>query len=81
MRKDIVAMEPIENVGRIFEILLNTRHHGFPVIDQIGEPIMNKNYPDYGHLKGLILRSQLLVLLQKKVYKKLKFFLGFCLKF
>ncbi|KAE9548740.1 hypothetical protein FO519_008050, partial [Halicephalobus sp. NKZ332] len=30
MRKDVVALEPIERVSRLIEILKTTRHHGFP---------------------------------------------------
>ncbi|KAI1723101.1 voltage gated chloride channel domain-containing protein [Ditylenchus destructor] len=66
MRKDVVALEPVECVGRIVEILRSTNHHGFPVVDRIDTPPTDLQYPDYGHLKGLILRSQLIVLLKKK---------------
>uniref|UniRef100_A0A915D7P6 CBS domain-containing protein n=1 Tax=Ditylenchus dipsaci TaxID=166011 RepID=A0A915D7P6_9BILA len=66
MRKDVVALEPIESVGRIVEILRSTKHHGFPVVDQIDAPTTEAHYPNYGHLKGLILRSQLIVLLKKR---------------
>lgn len=68
MRKDVVAVEPREKVGRILEILRATVHHGFPVVNQINPSKANEAYPDYGHLKGLILRSQLITLLQKRVF-------------
>jgi len=66
MRKDVVALEPVESVGRIVEILRSTKHHGFPVVDQIDVPEVDSQYPNYGHLKGLILRSQLIVLLKRR---------------
>lgn len=66
MRKDVVALTPRENVGRIAEILRTTKHHGFPVVDQI-DPSVRDMVPDYGHLQGLILRSQLIVLLKRRV--------------
>lgn len=67
MRKDVVALELIENVGRIKEILRSTKHHGFPIVDRINIALTNASYPEYGRLKGLILRSQLIILLKKKV--------------
>lgn len=67
MRKDVVALELVENVGRICEILRSTKHNGFPIVDRIDDAPSSIAYPEYGHLKGLILRSQLIVLLQKKV--------------
>uniref|UniRef100_A0A0N4VDM2 Chloride channel protein n=1 Tax=Enterobius vermicularis TaxID=51028 RepID=A0A0N4VDM2_ENTVE len=66
MRKDVVAMEPLERVSRILEILRTTQHHGFPVVDQINPSKGNNHLPDYGHIKGLILRSQLITLLQNR---------------
>lgn len=66
MRKDVVAMESIENVGRIMDILRSTRHHGFPVVNRIDASIGDSQYPNYGHLLGLVLRSQLIVLLKQR---------------
>uniref|UniRef100_A0A0N5AWK8 Chloride channel protein n=1 Tax=Syphacia muris TaxID=451379 RepID=A0A0N5AWK8_9BILA len=68
MRKDVVAVEPVERVGRLMEILQTTRHHGFPVVDQINPPKENSEIPDYGHVKGLILRSQIITLLQNRTF-------------
>uniref|UniRef100_A0A7E4VYC5 Chloride channel protein n=1 Tax=Panagrellus redivivus TaxID=6233 RepID=A0A7E4VYC5_PANRE len=66
MRRDVVALEPIENVSRLVDILLTTRHHGFPIVDRISEPSPGSLFPNYGHLKGLLLRSQLFVILRKR---------------
>lgn len=66
MRKDVVALERVENVGRIVEILRTTRHHGFPVVDRIDASSGDSQYPNYGHLLGLVLRSQLVVLLKQR---------------
>jgi hypothetical protein len=86
MRKDVIALERsehsiaheinltflrIENVGRIAQILHSTRHHGFPVVDRIDAGIGDSRYPNYGHLDGLVLRSQLVVLLKQRVILKL----------
>uniref|UniRef100_A0A8R1DIT4 Chloride channel protein n=1 Tax=Caenorhabditis japonica TaxID=281687 RepID=A0A8R1DIT4_CAEJA len=67
MRKDVVALERRERVSRIVEILRSTLHHGFPVVDRIEEsPI--ESLPDYGRLKGYILRSQLFKLLENRIF-------------
>ncbi|MFH4977020.1 hypothetical protein AB6A40_003729 [Gnathostoma spinigerum] len=68
MRKDVVALEPNERVGRILHILRVTTHHGFPVVDSIRPSSGNDYIPNYGHVKGLILRSQLITLLQKRAF-------------
>lgn len=66
MRKDVVTMRPIERVSRVLEVLLATSHHGFPVVDEI-DTSNEDEIPEYGHLKGLILKSQLITLLQQRV--------------
>ncbi|KAL3077932.1 hypothetical protein niasHS_013461 [Heterodera schachtii] len=66
MRRDVVALERVENVGRIVEILRSTRHHGFPVVNRIDASIGDSQFPNYGNLLGIVFRSQLIVILQKK---------------
>lgn len=66
MRSDVVAMERRERVARVVAVLRTTNHHGFPVVDRIEEST-HSALPDYGHLKGVILRSQLITLLEKRV--------------
>lgn len=41
MRKDVIALEPRECVSRLLDILKNTKHHAFPVVDKI-EPNLNE---------------------------------------
>uniref|UniRef100_A0A1I7XUN1 Chloride channel protein n=1 Tax=Heterorhabditis bacteriophora TaxID=37862 RepID=A0A1I7XUN1_HETBA len=67
MRSDVVAMERRERVARVLDVLRSTSHHGFPVVDRIEESTSQSSLPDYGHLKGVILRSQLITLLEKRV--------------
>ncbi|KJH41913.1 chloride transporter, ClC family [Dictyocaulus viviparus] len=67
MRSDVVAMERRERVARILAVLKTTNHHGFPVVDRIEEST-HSSLPDYGHVKGVILRSQLITLLEKRVF-------------
>lgn len=67
MRKDVVTMMPKERVSRVIEILHATSHHGFPVVDEINSSSGDEEIPEYGHLKGLILKSQLIILIKKRV--------------
>ncbi|CAJ0925559.1 unnamed protein product, partial [Mesorhabditis belari] len=67
MRKDVVALERRERVGRLKEILETTSHHGFPVVDRIEES-MTGNLPDYGQIQGIILRSQLVRILERRAF-------------
>lgn len=56
-----------EKVSVIVEILKNCSHNGFPIVDQID------NYTNApGHLYGLILRSQLIVILKHRYYEELE---------
>ncbi|VDN31202.1 unnamed protein product [Gongylonema pulchrum] len=66
MRKDVITMTPRERVSHVLEVLRATSHHGFPVVDQIDCATDGQNIPTYGHLKGLILKSQLITLIQKR---------------
>ncbi|KAK0407180.1 hypothetical protein QR680_019056 [Steinernema hermaphroditum] len=68
MRKDVVAMERRERVGRVLQVLRETRHHGFPIVDRIDPALPGSQYPEYGHLKGLILRKQLITLISKRAF-------------
>ncbi|KAI6191174.1 hypothetical protein M3Y97_00199300 [Aphelenchoides bicaudatus] len=70
MRKDVIALEPKERVGRLLDIVKNTRHHAFPVVDRIEPGLTEAQFPNYGRLKGLILRSQILTLLKKKHFTR-----------
>lgn len=57
MRKDVVALEPRERVGRLLDILKNTPHHAFPVVDRIEPSLTETQFPDYGRLKVCKQRS------------------------
>ncbi|KAH9318528.1 hypothetical protein KI387_020297, partial [Taxus chinensis] len=57
----LVTFSGIEKVGNIFQVLKNTNHNGFPVIDE--PPISEAPV-----LCGLVLRSHLLVLLKRKEF-------------
>lgn len=58
----LVTFSGIEKVGNIVHILMNTKHNGFPVIDELPPSEIPVVY-------GLILRSHLLVLLKRKEFQ------------
>lgn len=64
MSTPVTCFKRIEKVGRVMDVLNNalTNHNGFPVV----EDVYDDNEP--GRLCGLILRSQLIVLLKHKVF-------------
>ncbi|KAL6533479.1 hypothetical protein OROMI_027591 [Orobanche minor] len=54
----VVSLTGIEKVGRIVEVLRNTTHNGFPVVDsRVGGA---------NELHGLVLRAHLILVLKKK---------------
>ncbi|GFH09782.1 uncharacterized protein HaLaN_04991 [Haematococcus lacustris] len=72
MATGVVGVRSIENVGKLLEILRNTTHNGFPVYvrdddPESGEAMLAEHLEPSGtRLEGLVLRSQLLVLLQRR---------------
>ena len=75
MRGELTVLRPIENVGRIFDIIHSDEHHGYPIVDDYQPPIpdledstrSNGGDKEFGRLQGLILRSQIITLLQNRV--------------
>ncbi|KAL5581360.1 hypothetical protein UlMin_013802 [Ulmus minor] len=65
VKPPVVTLHGIEKVSRVVEVLKNTTHNGFPVIDEgvippVGHPI------GATELHGLILRTHLVQVLKKK---------------
>jgi chloride channel 7 len=52
----VITFQCVERISTVYHTLLNTTHNGFPVVDVDGT------------FAGLILRSQLIVLLKKKAF-------------
>lgn len=65
MNEPVVCVRLKERVSYIINILLNTTHNGFPVVDEVDE-INRAN----GRLRGLILRSQLIVILKRSYFEE-----------
>jgi chloride channel 7 len=54
----VISFRCVERVGTVYRTLRTTTHNGFPVVD------------DQGTFMGLILRSQLIVLLKRKIFTR-----------
>ncbi|GFY55986.1 hypothetical protein TNIN_288231 [Trichonephila inaurata madagascariensis] len=70
MSYPVVCLKTVEKVGFIEHILKTETHNGFPVVE-IKEGSYD-NIHTFGTYKGLILRWQLIVLLQHKVFLETK---------
>ncbi|XP_026317798.1 H(+)/Cl(-) exchange transporter 7 [Hyposmocoma kahamanoa] len=68
MSHPVFTLRTVENVGHIVEILKVTTYNGFPIVDPPATD--DAEVTTYKRLRGLILRSQLIVLLQKKLYNE-----------
>ena len=55
MARNPKCLRPIERVGNVYDILSNTTHNGFPVVDK-----------ETSFFKGIVLRKQLSVLLARQ---------------
>jgi hypothetical protein len=67
MKKPVVCINQVESLRKIVEILETTKHNGFPVVSYEG-PLRPKTY------RGLITRTQLLVLLERYLSSRCKIF-------
>ncbi|CAG9817829.1 unnamed protein product [Phaedon cochleariae] len=69
MSHPVVTLKCVENVGHIVELLKLTSYNGFPVVDP---PLTDQaEVTTYGRIRGLILRSQLIVMLKKKMFNEI----------
>lgn len=70
MNRPVVTLRSVERVRRIVAVLKAYTYNGFPVVDSIptGEEV--RYFKSFGTLRGLILRSQLTVLLKHKVFNE-----------
>ncbi|CAH3997340.1 H(+)/Cl(-) exchange transporter 7 isoform X1 [Pieris brassicae] len=68
MSHPVFTLRTVENVGHIVEMLKVVTYSGFPVVDP---PLADENeVTTYKRLRGMILRSQLIVLIQNKIYNE-----------
>ncbi|KAH1026132.1 H(+)/Cl(-) exchange transporter 7 [Dendroctonus ponderosae] len=68
MSHPVVTLKCVENVGHVVELLKLTSYNGFPVVDP---PLSDQSeVTTYGRIRGLILRSQLIVILKQKLFNE-----------
>ncbi|XP_015175894.1 PREDICTED: H(+)/Cl(-) exchange transporter 7 [Polistes dominula] len=68
MNHPVTTFKTVENVGHILELLKCVTYNGFPVVDP---PSSDQPYIEtYGRFRGLVLRSQLIALLQNKIFNE-----------
>lgn len=68
MSHPVVSFTSMENVGHIVDVLKKYSYNGFPVVDICMKDDINSVSND--RLRGLVLRSQLIVLLQNKCFNE-----------
>uniref|UniRef100_A0A803MMY1 Chloride channel protein n=2 Tax=Chenopodium quinoa TaxID=63459 RepID=A0A803MMY1_CHEQI len=67
VKPPLISLRGIEKVSRIVEVLRNTTHNGFPVIDDdVTVPSSEAGGTKARELHGLILRAHLVAVLKKK---------------
>ena len=73
MSHPVTALRTRESIGRIIDILKAETHNGFPVVDDY-DPFVEQSFENeaesFGTYKGMILRSQLIVLLKMKAFEE-----------
>ncbi|EEB16605.1 Chloride channel protein, putative [Pediculus humanus corporis] len=69
MSYPVIAFSVVEKVSNIINILKTKSHNGFPVVNK-DEESDNGRIKSNGRYRGLILRSQLIVLLNNKVFNE-----------
>ncbi|XP_076030012.1 chloride channel protein 7 isoform X4 [Oratosquilla oratoria] len=70
MNRPVISLQCVEKVSRIVEVLKQCTYNGFPVVDQFPEGDDAIYFKSFGKLRGIILRSQLVVLLKNKVFNE-----------
>lgn len=68
MHSPVVTLKTTETVSNILQVLSNTTHNGFPVVDDDGAQMSAVR--THGRYRGLILRSQLLVMLKERIFNQ-----------
>lgn len=68
MNHPVVTLKTVENVGHVLALLKCVTFNGFPVVDPPNSD--QTEIHTYRKLRGLILRSQLIVLLKNKIFNE-----------
>ncbi|CAG5134838.1 unnamed protein product, partial [Candidula unifasciata] len=70
MSHPVTVFRMRESVDRIVRVLKEEPHNGFPVVEDydLDNPVITDGCETFGTFRGLILRSQLVTMLQKKLF-------------
>jgi chloride channel 7 len=68
MSTPVVTFKTTEKVKTVINVLKTTKHNGFPVVE--GDPGLHNEIRTYGNFRGLILRSQIVILLKYQMFGK-----------
>ncbi|XKL65169.1 hypothetical protein PGB90_005255 [Kerria lacca] len=73
MSYPVVTFKKRENVGRIVDVLMKETYNGFPIVDVKDIELEEEELEPKprGHLRGFILRHQLIILLKNKVFNEI----------
>ncbi|XP_067006232.2 H(+)/Cl(-) exchange transporter 7 [Anabrus simplex] len=69
MSHPVVTFRAVESVGTIVDVLRTETHNGFPIVDP-PQPSDQGDVKSCGTFRGIILRSQLIVLLQNRIFNE-----------
>lgn len=69
MSQPVRTLHTRVNVGDLVDMLKSNSHNGFPVVDELVEP--SSGGRTFGKIRGVILRSELVVLLENKIFNEL----------
>ncbi|XP_073974808.1 uncharacterized protein isoform X3 [Rhodnius prolixus] len=67
MNTNVIALPKVTTVGAIVNVLKNTKHNGFPVVDPDFSS-EEDGFESYGQLLGLVLRINLIIILKHRLY-------------
>ncbi|GAM29080.1 hypothetical protein SAMD00019534_122560 [Acytostelium subglobosum LB1] len=69
MKTEVVTLFEVDKVSRIMDVLQSNQHAGFPVIEKHNPKTVDSgDYSEDGIYCGMILRSQLIILLNYKIF-------------
>ncbi|XP_046582844.1 H(+)/Cl(-) exchange transporter 7-like isoform X1 [Haliotis rubra] len=73
MSHPVTVFRSVESVGRIMDLLKKETHNGYPVVDDYSPDRCIRRglmYESFGTFEGMILRSQLIMLIKFKVFNE-----------
>lgn len=69
MSTPVVTLKEVEQVSNIIHVLKDSSHHGYPItVDSLYSSTQSGKPTSFGALRGLILRSQLKIILKEKAF-------------